>query len=124
MPAAGKPPPPSDPEAMKVADKLADFVAQNGAQFEDMTRSKNPPSAENPFRRGSCLPNLHRKSHAFGTDSTTHASRRARRFLHDTSSSTYKYYEWKLDHFRKSIEESKARGSETFSPLTPVHCRH
>lgn len=36
------PPPPSDGEVKKVADKLALFVAKNGRQFEDITRQKNP----------------------------------------------------------------------------------
>ena len=45
------PPPPSDLEVKKVADKLAHFVAKNGRQFEDLTRRKN---SDNPlFRYGS-----------------------------------------------------------------------
>jgi len=42
------PPPPSDGEVKKVADKLALFVAKNGRQFEDITRQKNPGNT--PFR--------------------------------------------------------------------------
>ena len=42
------PPPPSDLEVKKVADKLALFVAKNGRQFEDLTRRKN---SENPLFR-------------------------------------------------------------------------
>uniref|UniRef100_A0A2P2L3S2 SURP and G-patch domain-containing protein 1-like protein n=1 Tax=Rhizophora mucronata TaxID=61149 RepID=A0A2P2L3S2_RHIMU len=42
------PPSPSDPTVMKVADKLASFVAKNGRQFEDVTRQKNP--GDTPFK--------------------------------------------------------------------------
>lgn len=33
---------PMDPEVREAADKLADFVAKNGRQYEDMTRERNP----------------------------------------------------------------------------------
>lgn len=42
------PPPPTDPEVKKVADKLSLFVAKNGRQFENITRQKNPGNS--PFR--------------------------------------------------------------------------
>lgn len=42
------PPPPTDPEVKKVADKLSLFVAKNGRQFENITREKNPGNS--PFR--------------------------------------------------------------------------
>jgi splicing factor 4 len=31
-----------DPAVQEAADKLADFVAKNGRQYEDMTRERNP----------------------------------------------------------------------------------
>ena len=34
------PQPPSDPEARNIIDKLAQFVARNGPEFEQMTRQK------------------------------------------------------------------------------------
>lgn len=34
--------PPNDPEVKKAADKLAEFVAKHGRNFEDVTRQRNP----------------------------------------------------------------------------------
>ncbi|KAJ8460440.1 hypothetical protein OPV22_033366 [Ensete ventricosum] len=42
------PSPPSDPAVKKVADKLANFVAKNGRQFEHVTRQRNP--GDTPFK--------------------------------------------------------------------------
>ncbi len=33
---------PSDPEVLRAADKLAEFVAKSGRQLEDVTRERNP----------------------------------------------------------------------------------
>lgn len=45
--------PPSDPEVLKAADKLAEWVANKGRQFEDLTRERNP--GVTPFKWvGSC----------------------------------------------------------------------
>jgi splicing factor 4 len=37
-----------DADIVDVATKLADFVAKNGRQFEDMTRERN--SGDTPFK--------------------------------------------------------------------------
>ncbi|KAJ8485699.1 hypothetical protein OPV22_018184 [Ensete ventricosum] len=42
------PSPPTDPAVKKVADKLANFVAKNGRQFEHITRQRNP--GDTPFK--------------------------------------------------------------------------
>ncbi|XP_078438818.1 SWAP (Suppressor-of-White-APricot)/surp domain-containing protein / D111/G-patch domain-containing protein [Wolffia australiana] len=42
------PSPPSDPAVKTVADKLANFVAKNGRQFENVTRQRNP--GDTPFK--------------------------------------------------------------------------
>ncbi|KAK9915471.1 hypothetical protein WJX75_009690 [Coccomyxa subellipsoidea] len=42
------PAPPQDPEVRKVVEKLAEFVAKNGRNFEDVTRQRNPE--DSPFR--------------------------------------------------------------------------
>ncbi|XP_068643779.1 SURP and G-patch domain-containing protein 1-like protein isoform X1 [Aristolochia californica] len=42
------PPTPTDPAVKKVADKLANFVAKNGRQFEHITRQRNP--GDTPFK--------------------------------------------------------------------------
>ncbi|KAG9450686.1 hypothetical protein H6P81_010651 [Aristolochia fimbriata] len=42
------PPSPTDPAVKKVADKLANFVAKNGRQFENVTRQRNP--GDTPFK--------------------------------------------------------------------------
>uniref|UniRef100_A0A061R2E6 Swap surp domain-containing protein d111 g-patch domain-containing protein isoform 1 n=1 Tax=Tetraselmis sp. GSL018 TaxID=582737 RepID=A0A061R2E6_9CHLO len=42
------PQPPSDPNVLKVADKLAAFVAKNGDSFEGVTKERNP--GDTPFR--------------------------------------------------------------------------
>ncbi|XP_068637880.1 SURP and G-patch domain-containing protein 1-like protein [Aristolochia californica] len=42
------PPTPTDPAVKKVADKLANFVAKNGRQFEHVTRQRNP--GDTPFK--------------------------------------------------------------------------
>lgn len=31
-----------DPEGIRTADKLAEFVAKNGRNFEEVTRQRNP----------------------------------------------------------------------------------
>ena len=47
-PAPSGPRAPSNPEVEKVATKLAEFVARNGRQFEEVTRQRNP--GDTPFR--------------------------------------------------------------------------
>ncbi|KAG8049515.1 hypothetical protein GUJ93_ZPchr0009g2422 [Zizania palustris] len=42
------PSPPNDMTVKQVADKLANFVAKNGRQFEDVTRQRNP--GDTPFK--------------------------------------------------------------------------
>ncbi|EIE22279.1 hypothetical protein COCSUDRAFT_55975 [Coccomyxa subellipsoidea C-169] len=43
------PSPPQDPDVRKVVEKLAEFVAKNGRNFEDVTRQRNPEDSS--FRR-------------------------------------------------------------------------
>eukprot|EP00198_Chlamydomonas_reinhardtii_P002603 XP_001691939.1 predicted protein [Chlamydomonas reinhardtii] len=59
-----------DAETQEVATKLADFVAKNGAQFEDLTRERNPGS-DTPFS-----------------------------FLHNKTSPGYQFYAAKLREFQ------------------------
>ncbi|CAL8468756.1 g8296 [Coccomyxa elongata] len=42
------PAPPQDPDVRKVVEKLAEFVAKNGRNFEEVTRQRNPE--DSPFR--------------------------------------------------------------------------
>lgn len=114
-----------------MADKLADFVAKNGAQFEEMTRSKNAPAPGNPFRRvirlnlppAGQLPTpwplspLRRAPLPHKPNPTNFAP--VIRFLHDKSSGTYKYYEWKMNDLKKSFEAQKARGGKAFAGRAP-----
>lgn len=44
----GAPAPPADPDVRKVVEKLAEFVAKNGRNFEEVTRQRNPE--DSPFR--------------------------------------------------------------------------
>jgi hypothetical protein len=37
---SGYPQPPEDPDVRNIIDKLANFVARNGPEFEEMTKSK------------------------------------------------------------------------------------
>ena len=39
---------PEDPDVLKAAIKLAEFVAKNGRHFEDVTRQRNPEGG--PFK--------------------------------------------------------------------------
>ena len=47
-PVSAGPVPPEDPEVRKVVEKLAEFVAKNGRNFEEVTRQRNPE--DSPFR--------------------------------------------------------------------------
>eukprot|EP00877_Chromochloris_zofingiensis_P007322 jgi/Chrzof1/2843/Cz12g00250.t1 len=64
-----------NPKVQEVADRLAEFVAKNGRQFEDMTRERNP--GDTPFR-----------------------------FLHNTSSKEYQYYQSKLKEHTAKLSQS------------------
>ena len=39
---------PEDPDVLKAAIKLSEFVAKNGRHFEDVTRQRNPEGG--PFK--------------------------------------------------------------------------
>ncbi|KAK3281624.1 hypothetical protein CYMTET_10592 [Cymbomonas tetramitiformis] len=69
---------PEDPEVLKVANKLAEYVAKNGRSFEDVAKTRNT-EPESPFR-----------------------------FLLDKQSSEYAYYEWKIAECEKILAEERA----------------
>ncbi|KAG2435757.1 hypothetical protein HXX76_006953 [Chlamydomonas incerta] len=78
-----------DAETREVATKLADFVAKNGAQFEDLTRERNPGS-DTPFS-----------------------------FLHNKSSPGYQFYAAKLREFQAAAAGGGAAGGPAPPPLPP-----
>lgn len=69
---------PEDPEVLKVANKLAEYVAKNGRSFEDVAKNRNTEH-DSPFR-----------------------------FLLDKSCSEYAYYEWKVAECEKLLAEERA----------------
>ena len=93
--------PPSDPEVEKVATKLAEFVARNGRQFEEVTRQRNP--GDTPFKYAlHHAPSLSFVCLVRGTPSETSTARRCR-FLLDTSSADYKWYDQKILNIKNAM---------------------
>lgn len=87
--------PPSDPEEQRAAEKLAEFVAKNGAHFEEITRSKNK-NRDSPFS-----------------------------WLNDRSSPACRYYEMRLKEEQGKIKQQKeTKIAEPIPrPAVPVNSR-
>lgn len=93
-----------------MAERLAEFVAKNGRQFEQMTRERNPPdSASTQFQ---CVPAAGRRR----------AQLTARRFLHDTSSVAYAWYEHTLETALETAVAACA-GAPRRGPSLPLERR-
>ena len=109
-----------------MADKLAEFVAKNGPQFEEMTRQKNP--GDTPFKCvRECLYfflltyfkiceilNLIYLIVIFC------ASVFAFRFLHDTNSALYKHYARQMAEHKRILDAAKSRGAFATSVTSHV----
>lgn len=84
-----------------MADKLAEFVAKNGRNFEDVTRERNAP--DGPFRHGRESASLP-ASYAPGGSLDGHVCR----FLFEVGSHDHHYYLRKLHEAERRISSQAA----------------